>query len=113
MIGAPLTQVGARTDRAEAHLAHMALHGFAVDEHLFVQFDRDLAGPIERARGIDFVDAPLNPEFFRRRRQRLIIQTAAIQTEQVGLGAHGQFTIAPVDQGDTLISREVRGQIFF
>ena len=109
----PFAQVRAGADRAEAHLTHMALHGFAVDDHLFVQLNFDLALTIERTRGIDFVDAPLNPELFGRRRQRVIIQTAAIQTEQVGLSAHGQRASAPVDQGDTLTSREVRGQIFF
>ncbi len=113
MILPPLTEIRAWTDPGEAHLAHVALHGFAIDQHLIVQLDGDLARAIERTRGIDFVDAPLDPEFFRGRRHRLIIQAAAIQTEQVGLDAHGQFAIGPVYQGDTLISREVRGQIFF
>ncbi len=31
MIESALTEIGAGTDRAEAHLAHMPLHGFAVD----------------------------------------------------------------------------------
>ena len=113
MILPPLTEIRARTDRSEAHLAHVALHGFAIDQHLVIQLDGDLARAIERTLRIDLINPPFNPEFFWRWRYRPIVQAAAIQTEQLGLPGQRHFVAVPIHQSHTLISREVRGQIFF
>ena len=37
MILSPLTEIRARTDPGDAHLAHVALHGFAIDQHFVVR----------------------------------------------------------------------------
>jgi hypothetical protein len=52
-------QVGARTDPGQAHLAHIALHPFAIDNPLRPQQRRDFARTVEGMGGIEFI----NPVF--------------------------------------------------
>ena len=108
-----LTEIRAGRDGAQSHFTHVALDGLPINDQFLAQFSRNLARAIERPLGIDFINAPFDPELFGRRRHRLIIQPAAIQTKQLGLNTQGQFPIRPVHQRDALTSREVRGQIFF
>jgi len=41
MLRVPAAEIGSRTDAGDAHFAHMALHGFAVDDELIVLLEHD------------------------------------------------------------------------
>ena len=113
MVLPPLTEIRARRNGAQAHFAHVALNGLAIDDQLLAKLGRNFARTIEWPLRIDLIYPALDPEVFWRWRHRLIIQPAAIQTEQFGLHTHRQFSIRPVHQRESLTSREVRDQIFF
>jgi hypothetical protein len=51
----------------------VALDCLAVDGHLLLQQHRDLARAVERAGGVELVDAPFDVQLFRRGRQRLVV----------------------------------------
>ena len=113
MFGGPLAGVGTRTDAGDAHLAHVPLHGLAVDDDFLAQFHRDLARAIERVLGVDFVDAPFDEQFFRRSRHGRVVQAGAVEREQVALGFQAQFGIVAFQQGQAFSAARLRGQIFF
>ena len=101
-----LAQVGTRADAGNAHLAHVPLDGFAVDQRpCLVQYHCDPARAIKRMRGVDFVNAVFDGDFLRGGRHRLVIQAGAIQTEQLGLQAKRQVAGVTFDQRESLISR--------
>jgi hypothetical protein len=91
----------------------MALDGLAVDGHLLLQFDGDLARAVEGMRGADLVDAPLDVQVFGRGRHRLVVQTGPVEGEQIALGRQAQFGLAAFQQCQAFSAGQIRGQIFF
>ncbi len=58
-----------------AHFAHVGLYGRTRNAEFRTQQEGNFARAIERAIGVDFVNASLDCQFTRRRRHRLIKQT--------------------------------------
>jgi len=108
-----LAGLGAGADAGDAHLAHMALNGLAVEGHLLLEHRRDLARAVEGMGGVQLVDAPLEVQLFRRGRHRLIVQAGAVERQQVALGLQAQVGRIAFQQRQTLSAGQVRGQIFF
>ncbi len=108
-------EVRPRTDAGDAHLTHMALDGFPVDDEVIVllEHDRDAARAVRWVVGVNPINGMLDGDFLGRGRDRLIVQTAPTQAEQLGLLDQRQLGLTPVDQGKALISGQGRGQIFF
>ena len=115
MLRIALAEGGSRTDASDAHLAHMALHRFAIDDELVVLLERHRDAPraIRRLIGVNPVNGMLDGDLFRGWRHRLIVQTASAQAQQVGLVRQGKFGRTAFDQGEPLTSGQGRGQIFF
>jgi hypothetical protein len=88
----PLGQVRSGINRRQAHLAHVAGDRFVID-HLAVGVQLGGAAPhaLEGMGGVDFVNAPLERHLGGRGRQRAIVETAAIEAEQVDLPAQRQI----------------------
>ena len=86
MFGGPFAGVRSGTDAGDAHLAHMALNRLAVDRHLRLQQHGELARAVEGTGRVQLVDAPLEVEFFRAGRHRLVVQAGTVEAEQVALG---------------------------
>ncbi len=55
----------------------------------------------------------LDTDFLGRRRNRLVIKTASAEAEQLSLVGQWELGLTALDQGETLISGQGRGQIFF
>src|SRR5436190_20307331 len=67
------------------------LHPLAVDRcEIGLEEDRQLPGAVKRVRGVQLVDAVLDRHLLRRWRNRLIVQAAPADAEQVGLGGERQ-----------------------
>jgi len=80
-------QVWTGTDASDAHLAHVTLDGFAIDDQRVVagQHDLDAARAIRWMRRVNLINRVLDGDLFGRRRDRLIVQAAATEREQIGL----------------------------
>jgi hypothetical protein len=62
---------------------------------------------------VELVDLVLEANFLRGGRDRLVIQTGAIETEQVSLDLNRQVRLVPFEKTQALVTRKISGQIFF
>ena len=115
MLRVPLAEVGSRRDASNAHLAHMTLYGFAIDDELIVllEHDRDAARAIRRLAGVNAVNGMLDGDFLGRGRNGLIVKRAPAEIEQVGLDRQGELSVSTFNQRKALTSGQGRGQIFY
>ena len=115
MLGIALTEVGSRTDAGDAHLAHMTLHSFAIDDEVIVLLEHhgDAARAIRRLLGVNTVNGMLDGDFLGRGRNGLIVEAASAQAEQLRLVGEWKLSITALDQGETLTSAQGQGQIFY
>ena len=113
VFGVALAGVGSGTDARDAHLAHMALDGLAVDHQLGPQHRPDLARAVEGMGSVHLVDAPLDRQLFRAGGHRLVVETGAVEGQQVALGLQAQIARVAFQQGQAFSAGQVRGQIFF
>ena len=115
MGGIAPTEIGTGTDADDAHLAHVPLHGFAIDDQLVVagQDNLDAARPIRWMRGINDINRVLDAHLLGCRRHGLIVQAAPAETEQVGLVGDRDVTRLAVHQLHPLRSCQGQDQIFF
>src|SRR5690242_8522087 len=98
MVGQPFAQVRPWRDAGDPHLAHVALHPLAIDWcEVLLQQHGQLARAIKRVRRVEFVDTVLDRHFLRRWRSGLIVQTAAADTEQLGLRPEWERVSASLD----------------
>jgi len=108
------TRVGARPQGHQAHLLHMPLHRFAIDElpfacHLLVNAPR----PVERPGRVDFIDAPLDRYLFGRGQRGLVVKTGPRDREYLGLTTQRNFSVRSLEKGEALTSAQRQDQIFF
>jgi hypothetical protein len=107
-------QVGTGRDAGDPHLAHMALHRFAVHPEVGPKGHSDASRAIEGMGGIDLIDPMFERHLFRRGRHALVVQPTPIQTQDVGLGLERERALgSPFDQGEPLTPGQVGSQIFF
>jgi hypothetical protein len=113
MLGQALAQVRPRRDAGDAHLAHIVLHPLAIDRpKLGIEQHGELAGAIERVRGVEFVDPMLDRHFLRRWRTGLIVQRAPADAEQLSLGNKRERVGGAFDQRASLNMTQ-DGNFFF
>ena len=115
MLEIALAKVWAGADAGDAHLAHMTLHGFAIDDELMLLLEHhgDAARAIRRLVGIQAINGMLDGDFLGRGRKGLIVETSSAQAEQDRLLAQRQVAIFSLDQRKALTSGQGEGQIFF
>ncbi len=108
-------QIGARTHPGNAHLTHMALHGFPIDEQLVVTFqnDGDAPRPIRRVGRIHRVNRMLHGHLLGRGRDGVVVQASSAQRQHVSLRTKRQGGRRAVEQLQPLTPCQGRGQIFF
>ena len=109
MFGGLLAGVGSRHNAGDPHLAHVALHQLAVEP----QHHSNLARAVEGIFRVQLVDVALERQLFGAGRHGLVIQTGAVQGEQVALGRQAQFRLFAFQQRQAFSAGQVRGQIFF
>jgi|GEM_PF-3160952 len=98
-----MAQIWPRCHPSDAHLTHRPLHPFAIDgTKLGQQPHGQFAQTIKRVGGIQFIDTMRDRHFLRRWRYGLIVQTAAADPEQVGLGRERQGIRIVLDHGAPL-----------
>jgi hypothetical protein len=114
VLGIELTHVRGRADRDQAHLAHVPLHVFAIDDELrAAQLGRDPPRAVERRLCVDLVDPMLQPQLARRRRDEPIVQGRTVDPEQLGLYARGQSAVGALDERHPLRASHRGHQNFF
>ena len=115
MLAIAAAQIGPWTDPNNPHLAHVPLHGFAIDDQLMVtrQDDFDPARPIGGLIGVNLINRVFDRDLRGSRRHRLIVQAASAEAEQVGLGGQRDGAEWAVNELHALRSCQRQGQIFF
>lgn len=111
--GTPFAQVGTGTDACQTHFLHVALHGFAIDDELGSQVRGNAARAIEGMRRVELINPVLDCDFFRRRWERLVIQTGPAEPQEVRLRFQREGRRLPFDQGQALSVTQGQDQIFF
>ena len=113
MFGQTFAKIWPRRNALNTHLTHIPLDTFAVDRAAFLGQDAcDLARTIEGMRGIQLINAVLERHFLRRWRNGLIVQTAATDPKQFGLGAECKRLGLVLDHRSPLIVTQ-DGNFFF
>ena len=84
--GAGFAHVWTSHDRRYSHCTHVSLDRGSRNAKLWTQQNGDLPRTIEGASRVDLVDAPLNGQFPRRRRHRLIEQARVAEPQEIRLG---------------------------
>jgi site-specific DNA recombinase len=100
-----LAQIRAWAEGHQPHLTHVALNGFPINDHLVSQDGRNLARAVKGMGGVEFIDPPLEMQFFGGRRHRQVVQARPVQAQQVGLGRQRQVRCLAFNHGEALISR--------
>ena len=99
MLASAAAQIWPWADPDDAHLAHVPLHGFAIDDQLVVarQDDFDPPRPIGGLIGVNLINRVFDGDLCGRRRDRLIVQAASAEAEQVGLDSQRDSAEQAVD----------------
>jgi len=85
MLRMRFAQVRSRRERDASHFAQVALHGFAIDNEFGTQRLGNLTRTIERIGGVNLVNAMFDSNLVWRWWLGLVIQTRAIEAEQLAL----------------------------
>lgn len=109
-----LAQVRAGIDGHEPHFPYVAPYGVLVDPISFpIHDDGNLPVAQERMLRVQLINPVLEANFLRGGRDRLVVKAGTIQAEQIGFHADRVFKAIPFQQIDALLTRQVKGQIFF
>ena len=92
-----LTQVRAGTDAGKAHLLHVPLNRFAIDDHSFpTQLHSNPSRTVERIVWIERINAMFECHLLSGSRYGLVIKTRTTETQEFGLYAKWRVPIGRV-----------------
>ena len=114
LLGAASARAWTWPQSDQSHLLHVPLDGFAIDYLAFsAQLLVNAARTVEGPSRIDFVNAPLDGQFFWRGRCRLVVQASPRDRKQIGLHPQSDFLVFSFEEGQALTSAQGQDQIFF